>query len=196
MGVHPQFVDQYSADEWVVVLNDLEGAFFRNTPPKAVGEIGLHRGRGAQETRQETRFVQQLSIARALDVPVILHVVGLHHQSLAILKDLGPLPAGGVVHGFTGSKEIAQQYLELGLHLGISGRWVAGGAKKLERAIADIDLSRLLLESDAPDQSPHVGERNESTVILSAAAWLAERKGLTKKSVLVQCSKNAVSLFG
>ena len=114
---------------------------------------------------------------------------------MSILKRQGRLVAGGVVHGFAGSRELAQEYIKLNLHLGISGRWVDGGATKLQKTIAAVELSRLLLESDAPDQSPKVGSRNESTIILEAAEWIAERKGLTKKSVLVQCSNNARALF-
>jgi len=195
VGIHPQYVDQYDETEWTSIMSDLGKAFERKTPPKAVGEIGLHRVPSFESTTQVPRFEAQLAVARAFDVPVILHVGGMHARMLSILQREGPLASGGVVQGFTGSKDVAHQYVKLNLHLGISGRWVKGGAKKLQSTIQSTDLSRLLLESDAPDQSPNVGLRNESTVILEAAEWIAERKGLTKKSVLVQCSKNARRLF-
>ena len=195
VGIHPQYVDQYGATEWSSIIADVSAAFDRKTPPKAVGEIGLHRVPSLESTTQVIRFEQQLEVARMRGVPIILHVVGTHAQVLSILQRHGPLVHGGVVHGFTGSKEVAQAYVKLNLHLGISGRWVRGGAKKLQSTIQSMDLSRLLLESDAPDQSPNVGFRNESTIILEAAEWIAKRKGLTKKAVLVQCSKNALRLF-
>ena len=196
VGVHPAYVNAYTASEWVNVLSKLRGAFHAKTPPRAVGEMGLHYVTGAVDDEQLIRFEDQLLIAKELEVPVILHVVKGHQEALTLLNRIGALPAGGVVHGFSGSKELAAAYTSHNLHIGVSGRWCGGGGRKLSEAVVNTDLSRLLLESDAPDQSPIPNARNESTAILQAAEWVAERKGLTKKAVLVQCSNNAVGLFG
>lgn len=196
VGVHPQYVESYSDSEWLRVIEALPAAFEANTPPKAVGEIGLHRSRNWCESVQTARFSAQLRIARALQMPVILHVVGAHGVALDILNTEGPLQAGGVVHSFSGSAEVARRYINLNLHLGVTARWSQGGAKKLRAALCEIDVSSLLLESDAPDQSAIKDLRNDPTAVIDAAAWVAEQKGLTTNGVLVQCSKNAAALFG
>ena len=125
-----------------------------------------------------------------------LHVVGAHEVALEILNTQGPLKFGGVVHSFSGSAEVALRYINLNLHLGVTARWSLGGAKKLRAALCEVDVSSLLLESDAPDQSAIKNLRNDPTAIIDAAAWVAEQKGLTTNGVLVQCSKNAAALFG
>ena len=100
-----------------------------------------------------------------------------------------------MLHGFTGGPELAQCYLNLGLDLGINGRWLHGGGRKVLETIKEVDLDRLLLESDAPDQSYERGQRNEPTSIIDAARLIGRQKQLTSDAVLVQCSINANRLF-
>lgn len=195
VGVHPLFVDQYSPDQWSEVLAAYDDAFVGPFSASAVGEIGLHGGSSAILSPQIDRLNHQLEIARRFDKPVIFHIVKAHQEMLSTLRRFGPLPGGGVVHGFTGGPELARCYLNLGLELGINGRWLNGGGRKVIETIKEVDLGRLLIESDAPDQGYERGQRNEPTSIIDAARLIGRQKQLTTDSVLVQCSNNANRLF-
>ncbi len=194
-GVHPLYVEQYSLAEWSDVLAAYETAFVGSFSAVAVGEIGLHGRPSAVLDLQTDRLNQQLEIARCFDKPIIFHIVKAHQEMLAILRRFGPLPRGGVVHGFTGGPVLARCYLNLGLDLGINGRWLHGGGRKVLETINEVNLERLLIESDAPDQSYERGQRNEPTSIINAARLIGRQKQLTTDSVLVQCSNNANRLF-
>lgn len=195
VGVHPLFVDQYSVQQWSDVLTAYEDAFVGDFSASAVGEIGLHSKPSSTLNLQTERLNHQLEIARSFDKPVIFHVVKAHQELLSTLKRFGPLSRGGVVHGFTGGPQLARCYLNLGLDLGINGRWFHGGGRKVVETITEVDIERLFIESDAPDQNYQHGQRNEPTSIIDAARLIGRQKQLTTDAVLVQCSNNANRLF-
>lgn len=194
-GVHPLYINQYAPDEWSGVLDGFLDAFSGQYAACAVGEIGLHGGQTDGLGLQTRRLFDQMEVARVFTKPMIFHVVKAHNEMLSCLSDFGTLPCGGVVHGFTGSAQLAARYVQHDLHLGINGRWLHGGGRKVVEALASIDLDRLLIESDSPDQSHKRGSRNESGSIIDAAQLIGRQKQLTTTSVLVQCSKNARRLF-
>ncbi len=119
----------------------------------AVGECGLDKLRGPALEQQIALLEAQLELARQRELPVILHVVKAHEPLLRLLRRQ-PLPAGGVVHAFQGSAELARRYLALGLNLGIGAAFTRPNARRWQAVLARLPLEQLLLETDAPALRP------------------------------------------
>lgn len=165
--------------------------------PLAIGEIGID---GAVETpvdEQQTFFEAQLQLANEWQLPVILHHRRSHHLLLESLKRCR-FQHGGVVHAFSGSEQVAQQYIEAGFKLGIGGTITYSRAQKTRQTVAGIPLDHLLLETDAPDMpmAGRQGVRNEPQFIGEVANTLAELKGVTLAEVAERTSANYFDLFG
>lgn len=116
----------------------------------AIGECGLDKPKG--NLPLQTRLLRpQLLLARALDLPVLLHCVKAHGPLLALLQDVGPLR--GVLHSYSGSPEMVPAYAKLGLHFSFGGILTWPEAKKAKLALQQVPPGRLMLESDGPDQA-------------------------------------------
>ena len=176
----------------------------------AIGEIGLdyHYKREEQHRlKQHIWFIYQLNLAWKLKLPVILHVRDAHKDALCILKWHPARKLGGVIHCFYGSKEIAQQYLRLGYHIGIGGSvlQLEERAKDLWEAIACIPLDRILVETDAPFILPYCKDviqpkllrraRNTSLILPAVIEKIAELKGISANDVEQATTTNAIRLF-
>lgn len=125
-----------------------------------MGEIGLdyHYKREEQHRlKQHLWFLYQLDLAWKLKKPVILHVRDAHADALRILRLHPARKLSGVIHCFYGSREIAEQYLKLGYHIGIGGSilQLEEWAKDLWEAVLHVPLDRILIETDAPFIVPY-----------------------------------------
>jgi TatD DNase family protein len=156
LGIHPLYVPR-AADE---DLDALDAALteHRNDPRLvAVGEIGLDffvpaLCEPAMRERQERFYRAQLRLARQHGLPVILHV---RRSADGLLKHLRELPTGGgIAHAFSGSAEQARAFTDLGFALGFGGASTFEPAKRLRALAAELPLSAVVLETDAPDIPP------------------------------------------
>ena len=186
-------------------------AAYANTPGViAIGEIGLdyHYKREEQHRlKQYIWFIYQLNLAWKMKLPVILHVRDAHDDALRILKWHPARKLGGVIHCFYGSKEIAEQYLKLGYHIGIGGSvlQLEERAKDLWEAIPHIPLDRILVETDAPFILPYCKDviqpkllrraRNTSLIIPAVIKKIAELKGVSADKVEKATAENVIRLF-
>ena len=176
----------------------------------AVGECGLdyHYKREEQHRlKQHIWFLYQLDLARKLKKPVILHVRDAHADALRILKRHPARRLGGVMHCFQSSREIAEQYVRLGYHIGIGGAILQPEerAKALWEAVTVIPLDRILIETDAPFIHPYCKDvipskalrrtRNTSLILPQVIEKIAHLKGLTPAEVERATAENAVRLF-
>lgn len=161
----------------------------------AVGEIGLdyHYDFSPREVQKEI-FEKQLITAKALQLPVIVHDRESHEDTLNLLKKHRP---EGVVHCFSGSKEMAQEIVRLGMHIGIGGAVTFKNAKKPVEVVEYLPLDRLLLETDAPYMTPvpFRGQRCDSSHIAYTAEKIAEIKGIPVQQLIDICNENAKKLF-
>jgi TatD DNase family protein len=157
LGIHPLYVPNARDED----LDALDAALteHRDDPRLvAVGEIGLdfflpELCEPAMRERQIRFYRAQLRLARRHGLPVILHV---RRSADALLGALRELPvAGGIAHAFNGSAQQAQAFLDLGFKLGFGGAVTFEPALKLRRLAAELPLSALVLETDAPDIPPH-----------------------------------------
>ncbi|ENC0095356.1 TatD family hydrolase, partial [Escherichia coli] len=146
--LHPGMLEKHSD----VSLDQLQQALERR-PAKvvAVGEIGLDLfGDDPQFERQQWLLDEQLKLAKRYDLPVILHSRRTHDK-LAMHLKRHDLPCTGVVHGFSGSLQQAERFVQLGYKIGVGGTITYPRASKTRDVIAKLPLASLLLETDAPD---------------------------------------------
>ncbi len=156
LGIHPLYVPR-AADE---DLDALDAALTEHADdPRlvAVGEIGLDffvpaLCEPAMRERQLHFYRAQLRLARKHGLPVILHVRKSADQLLKHLRERPP--GGGIAHAFNGSPEQAQAFIDLGFALGFGGASTFEPARRLRALAADVPLSALVLETDAPDIPP------------------------------------------
>lgn len=166
----------------------------------AIGECGLdYYYRPKTETRlrqfkerQKVAFLRQLDLGKELDLPMIVHCRSAHSDLIALLRQYGK-PLKGVVHCFTGNWQEAQQYLEMGFHLGLNGIIF-----KLDMAevIEKIPLDKVLLETDCPYLTPPPESgRNEPLFAKYVAEKIAQIRSLSYEEILEKTTKNAKELF-
>lgn len=189
-GTHPWYVT--NPIEEIKALEQ----WLKDQPVVAVGEIGLDYFQGKQPRPEQALQLEalegQLALAKHYNLPVILHCVKAHNDVLRLLKQQGV--HRGVVHAFTGSKELAQRYVELGLHLGV-GPMILKSPKTL-KAVSSIPLENVLLETDAPFMATQpVTEANPLLDLLRVAERLAEQTSLTMDELQKQTRLNTEQLF-
>lgn len=153
LGIHPLYTPQAADDDLDLLAQELAA---RRADPRllAVGEIGLDFFvPGLDAERQLRIYRAQIALARRFDLPVILHV---RQSSDKLLQQLRATPVrGGIAHAFNGSAQQAQMFIDLGFKLGFGGAATYERAHKLRRLAAELPLSALVLETDAPDIPPH-----------------------------------------
>lgn len=162
------------------------------------GEIGLDYAKQyAPRSNQVKAFTEQLHLARDLDLPVVIHDRDAHEDIYAILRSVGSLPRGGVMHCFSGDQELAGKMLDLGLLISIPGVVTFANARSLQAVVQAIDIDHLLLETDGPFLAPvpYRGKRNEPKLLLYTAQMVAQLKGISINEVAQKTSANAQRLF-
>lgn len=148
LGLHPVFIEQHADDS----LDRLQQALDQR-PQKvvAVGEIGLDLYRDNPQFDEQERLLEaQLKLAKRYDLPVILHSRRTHDK-LAMHLKRHALARTGVVHGFSGSLQQAERFIQLGYKIGVGGTITYPRASKTRDVMAQLPLDALLLETDAPD---------------------------------------------
>ncbi|HEY9147733.1 MAG TPA: TatD family hydrolase [Gammaproteobacteria bacterium] len=191
LGLHPIYTAQHR-DEHLSQLRERLAA----QRPLAIGEIGLDFFIPEPDReRQQLLFEAQLALAEEFQLPVLLHVRKAHDQVLQSLKKFS-LP-GGIAHAFNGSLQQAQQYLELGFHFGFGGMLTYQRSTKIRKLAAELPLSSIVLETDAPDMAPaaHHGERNSPEYLPEVLAALAEVRPEPPQELAAHTTANALKLF-
>lgn len=191
VGIHPGELDDIT-EEYTTQL----ATWYADEKVIAIGELGLdyHYEDGFPRELQLQRLEQQLQLAKELDAPVIFHDRDAHADTLEILKKYRPK---GVVHCFSGSAEMAQEIVALGMFIGLGGAVTFKGAKRPLSVAASVPLDRLVLETDCPYMAPvpHRGHRNDSSLIVHVADVIAPLRGLTVDELLTVTGQNAFALF-
>jgi TatD DNase family protein len=163
-----------------------------------IGEIGLDYYRDlSPRPKQRHAFEQQLALATELGLPVCLHNRESTDDMLAILKHAG-CPVCGVVHSFLGDGGLAEDFLALGLYLGIGGPLTYPKNAILREAIRHVPLDRIVIETDCPYLTPvpYRGKRNEPTYVTYVAEEIARLKEVSSEQVAEVTTYNAMRLFG
>ena len=192
VGWHPE-----EADSWT----DGSLAHIRAlaAQPKvcAIGEIGLdYYWDNEPREVQKKWFIRQLELARELDLPVLIHSREAAADTMEIMKEHAK-GLSGVIHCYSYSKEMAQEYIKMGFYIGVGGVVTFKNAKKLKEVVENIPLTSIVLETDCPYMAPEPnrGKRNNSAYIRYVAEKIAELKGITYEEVVEQTEKNARDMY-
>ena len=175
----------------------------RGTDIAALGEIGLDFHYAPESAdAQQALIREQLRLARALDVPVVLHSREAEAATLALLREhVRACKPGherlGVLHCFTSGPAFAEQLLELGLHISFSGIVSFKNAATVREAARIVPETRLLMETDSPYLAPvpHRGKPNEPAYVRFVAEALAAVRGVTPAAIEAITTRNAEQLF-
>ena len=193
VGIHPDEVGKLNDGilEEMRLLCRLEKA-------AAVGEIGLDYYWNKENHPVQIRwFERQLELAREEGLPVIIHSREAAADTLEVMKRMKAGEIGGVMHCFSYSREMAREYLDMGLYLGIGGVLTFKNARKLKEVVEYAPLSRLLLETDCPYLAPvpNRGKRNSSLNLPYVVEEIAALKGISPEEVMEKTAENAFRLF-
>ena len=162
----------------------------------AIGEIGLdYYWVNDNKPEQKSLFEKQIVLAKELDLPIIVHDREAHGDTLEILKKYRPK---GVVHSFSGSVEMAEEILKLGMYIGVGGVITFKNAKKLPDVVKMLPDDKFVLETDAPYLTPvpYRSKTNHSAMIYLTAEKIAEIRNSETSKVLKHTFENACKLFG
>lgn len=194
IGVHPSDIECLNEESFKWLREQTS-----NHKVAAVGEIGLDyywdKEKYVQQ-RQREWFIRQLDLARETELPVIIHSRDAAEDTLNIMKEkANGIP--GVIHCYSYSKEMAEQYLKMGYYIGIGGVLTFKNGKKLKEVAAMLPMDRILLETDCPYMAPepHRGERNSSLFIPHIVAELSRIKGISEEEIIEITNQNARRLF-
>jgi TatD DNase family protein len=192
VGVHP---NEQSAEE-----PSLEQLIALGSDPAvvAIGETGLdsHYNQGDLEWQRQ-RFEVHIKAARRVQKPLIIHTRDAREDTIAIMRKADAGSAGGVMHCFTETWEMAQQALDLGFYISFSGILTFKSASSLRDVAQRVPLERLLIETDSPYLAPvpHRGKKNEPRFVPHVAAQVAELHGLAVEEIAEITTANFFRLF-
>ena len=192
-GLHPDEVGDLNEDVMARMreLCRLEKAV-------AVGEIGLdYYWDKENHEKQQYWFRCQIALAREEKLPMIIHSREAAADTLRVMKEEKSEEIGGVIHCFSYSAEMAEEYLKMGFYLGIGGVVTFKNAKKIKEVVQMAPMERILLETDSPYLAPvpYRGKRNSSLYLPYVVREIAEIKGISEEEVIEMTEKNAVRLF-
>ncbi len=193
IGIHPQIVPELDASERAVDTDAIVRACAEHHAV-AVGECGLDGNTGERELQQQL-FRAHVRAARIAKLPLVVHVVRAHDIAPQILREEGAL--GGVVHSYSGGPELVATYRDLGFALSFAGPITYANARKPVAAARAVDAELLLVESDAPDQTPmpRPRGRNEPAFLPDVIAGLAAARGVAAAELAALTARNARRIF-
>ena len=186
VGIHPENIDNSN-------LKTIEN-IIKEHKVFAIGEIGLdYHYNDENKDEQKEYFIKQLDLALKYDLPVIIHIREAMQECFDILKTR---KNKGIIHCFSGSVEMAREYIKLGYKLGIGGVLTFKNSKLYE-VIEKIDLKDLVLETDSPFLSPEPfrGKKNKPCNVLYVAKRIAEIKNISLEEVINTTTATAKQIF-
>jgi TatD DNase family protein len=193
VGIHPHHANTADDDAFATL------ARFAVAPGVVgIGETGLdyHYDHSPRDVQRAT-FARTVALARALGRPLVVHVREAHADAADILAGEEARAVGGVIHCFTGDRDDARRYLDLGFHVSVAGIVTFKNADALRDAVRHVPGDRLLIETDAPYLAPvpHRGRRNEPAHVRVVAEAVAAIRGEPFATVAAGTTANARSLF-
>ena len=192
VGVHPDNAEceEPDVDRLLALADDLKVI--------AIGETGLDYYWQKDEPEwQRERFRTHIRASRACGKPLIIHTRSAAADTIRLMREEGAEAAGGVMHCFTETQEVADAALELGFYISFSGIVTFKNAKPLKEIARTVPLERMLIETDAPYLAPvpHRGKTNEPGFVKHVAEEIAALRGVALETIAEQTSNNFKTLF-
>lgn len=192
IGIHPSEVKTTS-----IKTLELIKELAKNNKVVGIGEIGLdfHWDQDNKE-QQKKYFINQINIAKECNLPIVIHSRDANNDTLEVLKNnLGDTKA--ILHCYSGSYELAKEFIKLGVKFGIGGVLTFKNSKKLIEVVEKLGLENFVLETDSPYLTPEPfrGKKNEPYNIYYVAQKIAEIKNIDFDTVIEITTKNALETF-
>ena len=190
LGFHPTELDNINEDDFKWLEEHIN-----DDRIIAIGEIGLdYHYDDTDKDKQLYTFKRQLEIANMYNKPVIVHSRDSIGDTYNILKESG---CRGSIHCYSGSVEMAREFIKIGFYIGIGGVVTFKNSKNLQEVIKGIDLEYILMETDSPYLTPEPfrGKKNDSSYLIYILDKIALLKGIDKNVVNTTINNNVKSLF-
>lgn len=191
IGIHPEEIDD-NIDKYLKFVEEN----INNPKIVGIGEIGLdYHYSDVAKSIQKKYFIKQLDLARQYKKSVVIHTRDAIQDTYEILKKYSDLKID--IHCYSGSLEMAREFIKLGCRLGIGGVLTFKNSEKIKEVVKNVDINNLLLETDSPYLTPEPfrGKRNEPYNIYYVALKIAELKKITLEEVLKTTTNNAIKQF-
>lgn len=193
LGIHPENAHDMKED----TLEEIKNYIKVNNKIVAIGEIGLdyYWDENPSKDIQKEVFRKQMTLAKELNFPVIIHDRDAHQDTLEIMKEFPEVT--GVVHCFSGSVEFAKECIKLGYYIGFTGVVTFKNAKKVIEVIKEIPLDKILVETDCPYMAPEPnrGKRNKSDYIEYIITRIAQIKEIDPNEANLKFNENFFNLI-
>lgn len=193
VGVHP-----HSAKDVDESTMEILRSFTDREKVIAIGEIGLdyHYDNSPRDIQRKW-FIEQMKLAKEVDLPIIIHSRDAQQDTFDLLKAEQDGNLEGVLHCYSGSVEMAKEYIKLGFYISIAGPVTFKNARVLKEVAREVPLDKMLIETDAPylTPEPYRGKRNEPVYVRFVAATIAEEKGISFEEVARRTAENTKKLF-
>ncbi|MEW6492643.1 MAG: TatD family hydrolase [Cyanobacteriota bacterium] len=196
VGLHPLDVDK-----WTPTMGDRILSIARSdSRVVAIGETGLDFFKAENQQEQKAVFEAQLAIAKALNLPVIIHcrdaAAPMRSLLQAFWEHTGPVK--GVMHCWGGTVEETEWFLDLGFYISFSGIVTFKNATSIQESARTVPRDRLLVETDCPFLAPvpKRGKRNEPAYVRHVAECVARLRNVLLEDLAAQTTQNAITLFG
>jgi TatD DNase family protein len=195
VGVHPHDVSELD-DSAIKTLREMAT---KNNKVVAIGEIGLdyYYDHSPREAQKEW-FKKQILLANELKLPIIIHDRDAHADTFDIIKEYKSDEIGCVLHCYSGSVELAREYIKMGCYISIPGTVTFKNSRKVREVAREIPLNKLFIETDSPYMAPepHRGKRNDPSLVAFVADKIAQEKGISYEEVCEKTKENAKIFFG
>ncbi len=193
VGVHPHSASEVD-DSTIEILK----SFANREKVVAIGEIGLdYYYDNSPRDLQRKWFKEQINLAKQVDLPVVIHTREAAQETFDILKEAQDGSLRGVLHCYSGSVEMAIEYIKLGFYISFAGPVTFKNARSIREVAKSMPLDRLLVETDCPylTPEPNRGKRNEPIFVKYTAGTIADIRGITYEELAKVTNRNTRELF-
>lgn len=195
VGVHPCHVHDVGG-----IDQDLLHRHAQHERVILLGETGLdyyHDDSPELRERQKRALIQHIEVSQSVAKPLVIHSRAAKQDTLAILKTQGGEKAGGIMHCFAEDWAMAEEALEMGFYISLSGIVTFKNAHNVHEVAKRVPMDRLLIETDAPYLAPmpYRGQTNTPAYLPHIAAKIAELKGLSYQEIASVTRANALALI-
>lgn len=194
VGVHPHSAKEVD-DSTIEILK----SFAKREKVVAIGEIGLdYYYDNSPRDIQRKWFREQIKLAKEVDLPIVVHSREADQETFEILKEEQDGRLRGVLHCYSGSVELAKEYIKLGFYISLAGPVTFKNARVPKEVAKAVPLDKLLVETDSPylTPEPYRGKRNEPIFVKYVAGTIADLRGITYEELAKATNRNTKELFG
>ncbi len=193
VGIHPHSATELN-DKAVETLTDLA----REEKVVAIGEIGLDfYYDNSPRDIQRSAFKTQIELAKKLDLPLVIHSRDADQETFDTLKEANDDNLKVLLHCYSGSVELAREYLKLGFYISLGGPVTFKNARVPKEVAEMVPLDRLVIETDSPylTPEPYRGKKNEPMFVKYVAKQIAEIKNISVEEVIKATNENTKKFF-